>query len=359
MFINKFVFSSVYIFVFLLSRNSYSNPYALAVKEVAKASQTKEGQKAWGMANDTTKPMADAVSNSQKNILSGKAFEEESGSQRMISGAAMGAGGIGLSKYMSAKSEESADKEAEEDMKSYLETFRCKVSDKQYKGGEKNISTDGGNALIENYQEFKTLSAQLKEKKELLEMSAGIESEVVLDKANIGLYDDVNIGKTTGHYASVSKALTDPDSEDAKKWNEEKDKTKNTKIAGGVAAVAGIGGGLVGNMILERKAGNNAKSDGSNDSSSGGVLENIKSGVLDKAKGVISENSKSDGSNDSSSGGMLDNLKGGILDKAKGVISEKAGGLINNNSGSEAGQGSGVLDGIKGKIGGLVNNQGK
>lgn len=315
MFVNKFLI--LCLFSFFVLNNSYANPYALAIKEIAKASQTKEGQKAWGMANDNTKPLSDANANTQKNILSGKAFEDESNTtqNKLLTGGAMGLGGIGASKYFQAKSEESSDKEAEEDMKAYLETFKCKLSDKQYKGGEKNIQTDGGNVLIESYQEYKNLAMEVKTKKEIFEMPAGIESETIFDKAAIGLYDDVNIGKTKGAYASISNALRDENSEDAKKWNAQKETTKNTKIAGGVAAVAGIGGGLVGNMLLNKKKTGDDKSDTSSNSS-GGMLDGVKSSLLDGAKNMVSE--KLSGSQENSSGGS------GILDSVK----DKVGGLI-------------------------------
>lgn len=317
MFVNKFLILCS--FSFLILNNSYANPYALAVKEIAKASQTKEGQKAWGMANDNTKPLSDANANTQKNILSGEAFEDKSNTteNKLLTGGAMGLGGIGASKFLQASSEESVDKESEEDMKAYLETFKCKLSDKQYKGGEKNIQTDGGNILIDSYQEFKNLAMEVKRKKEIFEMPAGIESEIVLDKADIGLYDDVNIGKSKGAYASISNALTDENSEDAKKWNEQKQATRNTKIAGGVAAVAGIGGGLVGNMLLNKKKTekdkDNSENSSDSDSSDSGILGEVKDGLLDSAKNIVSE--KLTGSNNSESG-VLD----GIKEKAGSVL---------------------------------------
>ncbi|MCR4917807.1 MAG: hypothetical protein K5912_02565, partial [Alphaproteobacteria bacterium] len=84
-------------------------------------------------------------------------------------------------------------------------------------------------------------------------MKPGIETEVVYDKAESGLYHYENIGKTGGAYTSLSNALLDANSEDAAAWDAEKDKTKKRLIAGATVAGVGAVGGFVGDKLIDKK----------------------------------------------------------------------------------------------------------
>lgn len=178
---------------------------------------------------------------------------ETSYANRMLTAATMAATGIGGMMLAQGLAEQKADKDAEQDMSAYLATFQCKIGNKgakTYVGGTKNIETPGANQLIDLYTEYAALATSLKERKELLGMKPGIESEVVIDKSTTGLYDDVGNGLRPGAYASIARALQDPDGEDAKKWATQvesaKSKTKTGGIIGGVGAV----GGAVGNIAI-------------------------------------------------------------------------------------------------------------
>ncbi|MCR4918054.1 MAG: hypothetical protein K5912_03885, partial [Alphaproteobacteria bacterium] len=83
-------------------------------------------------------------------------------------------------------------------------------------------------------------------------MKPGIETEVVYDKAESGLYHYENIGKTGGAYTSLSNALLDANSEDAAAWDAEKDKTKKRLIAGATVAGVGAVGGFVGDKLVDK-----------------------------------------------------------------------------------------------------------
>ena len=179
---------------------------------------------------------------------------EQSTANKLLSGAAIGAAGIGGMMLASGLAEQAADADAETAMRAYLETFYCKVGDggKNIKGGTRGAIVPGGNELIKLYSEYVSLANDLKARKTALGMKPGIESEAILDSATSGLYDDISVGKTGGAYASLARALQNPDGEDAKKWSEQKaasaSDVKTGAIVGGVGAV----GGAVGNLIINK-----------------------------------------------------------------------------------------------------------
>ena len=178
---------------------------------------------------------------------------EMSTANKMLGGLTMAATGVGGMMLAQSLAEQGADADAEMDMRAYLETFVCKYADgKSFKGGTENIELPGGNDLLPLYTEYVNLANDLKVRKEALGMRPGIESEKILDNATSGLYDDVALGKTGGAYASLARALQDPEGEDAKMWAEQKDKTKKNLTIG--ASVGGVGavGGVVGNAIINR-----------------------------------------------------------------------------------------------------------
>ena len=192
---------------------------------------------------------------------------EQSLANRMIGGASMGAMGIGGMQVASALAEQSADDAAERDMTAYLATFRCDYGAGQnIRGGETNITLPGANVLLPLYNEYTTLAADLKSRKESLGMAPGIESEVILDAT---LYDNESIGITDGAYTSLSRALSNPTGADAAEWAAQRAETaeqlKTGAIVAGVGAAVGIAGNIltnyVGDQPRERSAEINAKYD--------------------------------------------------------------------------------------------------
>ncbi len=186
-----------------------------------------------------------------------KAYEKEhSLANRMISGVAMATTGIGGMQLAQGLAEQSADKAAEADMQAYLATFTCKIGDaggKSYKGGEMGIEVSGGNQLTSLYQQYVDLAADLKERKNALGMAPGIESTVVMDKANMGLYDEISgSGIENGTYASLYRASRGNES-DQQKLAEQKDTSSNRvkggAIAAGAGTVVGVGGNVLNNYV--------------------------------------------------------------------------------------------------------------
>ena len=180
---------------------------------------------------------------------------EQSTANKLLGGASIAATGIGGMQLASAIAENRADDAAERDMAAYLATFRCDYGQgRNIMGGETDVQLPGGNNLIELKQQFIELAADLKTRKDALEMTPGIESEVILDSATMGLYDDESLGITDGAYTSLSRALSDPDGADAAEWAQQRSDTKSQLTTGAVMAGVGIVGGVVGNLLINRDA---------------------------------------------------------------------------------------------------------
>ena len=175
---------------------------------------------------------------------------EQSLANRMTGGIAIGATGIGGMQIGAALAEQSADDAAERDMAAYLATFRCDYgSGLNIQGGETNIQLPGANTLLPLYNEYTTLAADLKTRKEALGMAPGIESEVILDAATSGLYDNESLGITDGVYTSISRALMAPDGTDASEWAAQRADTQQQLKTGAIVAGAGALVGVAGNVL--------------------------------------------------------------------------------------------------------------
>jgi len=219
-----------------------------------------------------------------------KAYENEhSFANRMISGVSMGAMGIGGMKLAEGLSEQSADAAAARDMEAYMATFQCKIGNaggKTYTGGTKSIELPGANQLTPIYQEYVDLAASVKQRKNDLGMTPGIESQVILDKANMGLYDDEGHGIENGTYASLYRAAMGSEKDNAK-LAEQKDsaasKVKGGAIAAGGGALVGVGGNILNNYVdWGGDSSSSSKSSSSNSKSSSGLdLSGIKDSIGD------------------------------------------------------------------------------
>ncbi|MBQ8255672.1 MAG: OmpA family protein, partial [Alphaproteobacteria bacterium] len=188
--------------------------------------------------------------------------KEQSMENKLLGAAGMGMTGAGLSKSLSAGAEQKADEAAELDMAAYLATMHCSYAPgKNVKGGEKEVELPGANSLMPLYTEYVALANDLKVRKAALGMQPGIESEAILDGATSGLYDDVALGKTGGAYASLARALSDPNSEDAKKWAAQKEATAKDKKTGTTLAAVGAIGSAVANIAINSGDDKKEKSD--------------------------------------------------------------------------------------------------
>ena len=177
--------------------------------------------------------------------------KEQSTANKLLGAAGIGATGIGGMQLASAMAEQNADADAERAMRAYLATFHCNYGNtKNIAGGERDVELPGGNELINLYSEYVNLANDLKTRKTALDMRPGIESESILDAATSGLYDDDAIGKTSGAYTSLARALMDPTGADAAAWAAQKEETADKKKTGIITAGIGAAGSLAGNLAL-------------------------------------------------------------------------------------------------------------
>ncbi len=177
--------------------------------------------------------------------------KEQSDANKLLGAASIGAMGIGGMQALSALSEQRADEDAELDMSAYLATFRCDFGQgRNIQGGQTGIVLPGGNQLFSLYNEYKTLAADLKTRKEALGLTPGIESETILDKANTGLYDDIGSGRSDGAYTSLATALSNPNSADAAEWAAQREDTATQLQRGLITVGVGAAASIIGNLAI-------------------------------------------------------------------------------------------------------------
>ena len=176
--------------------------------------------------------------------------KEQSTENKLLGAAGIGATGMGAMEMASAMAEQQADQDAEVAMRAYLATFSCKYGNTTVTGGTQNAEIPGGNELINLYSEYVNLANDLKVRKNALGLKPGIESDSILDSATAGLYDDVSVGKTSGAYTSLARALADPTGEDAQKWKAQQEQTAEKLKKGAITAGIGAAGSLVANLAM-------------------------------------------------------------------------------------------------------------
>ena len=167
---------------------------------------------------------------------------------RLMSGAAIGATGIGGMQLASGIAEQSADADAAADMAAYTQKMQCRVSDRRYRFNEKSVNVGGENSLTGLYSEYVALADDLHERKDALGYAPGIESAVVFKREYTGLYDDVGSGVQNGTYASLYRASIGNENDISRIAGDTTD-TQN-RIDTGLGAVGiGAAGGAVGNIL--------------------------------------------------------------------------------------------------------------
>lgn len=177
--------------------------------------------------------------------------KEQATENKLLGAIGIGATGIGGMKMMSAAAEMSADQDAEDAMRAYLATFRCNYGDgKNVLGGRQEVALPGGNELMALYAEYVALANELRVRKAALGMRPGIEAESILDKVTSGMYDNATGAKTSGVFASLARALSDPNSADAAAWAQYKKDSASGVKKGAIISGAGAVGSAIGNMVI-------------------------------------------------------------------------------------------------------------
>ena len=181
---------------------------------------------------------------------------ETSIANKILGTASMAATGSGGMMLASGLTEQKADQEAEEKMRGYVATFKCNYGNTNVEYGTQPTELPTSTELYNLYAEYVTLANDLKLRKDVLGMRAGIESEPILNSATSGLYDDVSSGRSAGMYTSLARAILDPNGADAAAWAEQTKKSKNLVIAGATTAGVGVIGSIVGNVLINKDAPN-------------------------------------------------------------------------------------------------------
>ena len=172
---------------------------------------------------------------------------------RALGATTSAATGLGAMQLAEGIAEQNADRAAEEDMNAYIATMKCTYGKGQeVELGNQDVTLPGGNELVNLYTEYKQTAERLKATKKALGLRAGIENEVLYDKAQTGLYQYANTGKTGGGYTSLFNALTDETSDDAAAWASQKDISAQKRTAGTTAGSVGAIGGAAGNLLINK-----------------------------------------------------------------------------------------------------------
>ena len=224
---------------------------------------------------------------------------EQSTANKTLTAATTAATGLGMMNLAMGKSEQRVDDESDKAMEAYFATFHCTYGQgTTVKASLDEIELPGGNneKLMAYRSEYLALAKDLKQRKESLGMKPGIESETILDKADMGLYDDVNEGITSGQYGSIYRAKFLNSEEDQAKLDAERGASAQKVKAGGIAAGAGALGGIGGNSLINGALGDKVKGlIGGKGDDAGGLADKAKdllggdgaSGLADKAKGLL------------------------------------------------------------------------
>lgn len=203
-----------------------------------------------------------SIANDEKQAYDSAKATEQSKANRLLTAASSVATGIGGKELAQGLAEQKADRAAEQSMSAYIATMRCSYGNgKQVKAGMEEIELPGGNDgnIMKYRAEYVALAADLKERKTALGLKPGIESEEILDKSQMGLYDDENIGISDGAYASLYRAQMLGSEKDQQQIDDAKQTSKNRVIGGAVAAGVGVVGGIIGDELINQSLSSSTK----------------------------------------------------------------------------------------------------
>ncbi len=172
-------------------------------------------------------------------------------------GVSVGAAGIGGSMLMSGMAEQNQDELAKIAASANLSSITCSIGNRANIPLDSNsVFADGGNELMELYAEYTTISTRTKNSKTALNMAPGIESEVVMDKSTMGLYDDEGGTALNSTFASMSDAVRNPNDDNATQINQQSEDARKKVTTGAIVGAGGLAFGVGGDIltnVLENK----------------------------------------------------------------------------------------------------------
>lgn len=160
--------------------------------------------------------------------------------------------GEGAMKAAQALAEQKADRDAEIEMAEWISKMGCEYGNGQQVNLGKEETLPGGNELTQYYAEYKQLADKLKATKTALNLRPGIESEVLYDRAETGLYQYANAERQSGGFTSLSRALMNPEGTDAEQWNAQKAEVAKDLTTGTLLTAGGLVVGAAGNYLVNR-----------------------------------------------------------------------------------------------------------
>ena len=207
-----------------------------------------------------------------------------------VSTAAMGVGGMQLAQGLS---EQKSDKAATAEMQSYLSGMYCRYGVNRVDYGKMGVIISEENQLDLLREEFFNKAAELKNTKEQLGLKEGIESQVVFDKSETGLYSNEKLNRADSYFGRLSSALQDENGRDAQMLDAQSKTSKNRVIGGAIAvgagAAASIGGNALINKIKNKQAGKQDQPDEQKPESEIPEPEEVQSVIPEPEETVIPE----------------------------------------------------------------------
>lgn len=182
---------------------------------------------------------------------------EQSDANKLLTALTTATTGIGGKELAQGVSEQNADKTNEQNMNAYIATFSCSYGNgKIVKFGPDEIELPGGNdsEMIKLRNDYFSLANNLKEIKNVLDLSPGIESSIIFDKADIRLYDNETNVNNKGVYTSFYRANALNNETDKSNIEKEQTESKNRVTAGATLVGTGVVGGIIGNMLINKNS---------------------------------------------------------------------------------------------------------
>jgi hypothetical protein len=217
------------------------------------------------LANETSSQSTEEFRKTTEEKYKSARDNEQSDANKVLSAVGGAAGGLGGMEWAQGDAEQRADADAEREMSAYIATMKCEYGGGQQVDLGKEETLPGGNEMFSYKTEFKQLAEKLKATKAALNLRPGIESEVIYERAETGLYDYQTAETGGGANPSLSRALMNPDGADAAAWNTQKQESADKVKKGKIATITGIAAGAVGNAIINKNNTNTQKGDNCSD----------------------------------------------------------------------------------------------
>ncbi|MBO4683302.1 MAG: hypothetical protein J5611_01845 [Alphaproteobacteria bacterium] len=202
-----------------------------------------------------TEPDEEKVATAKQSQKEYELAREKEKAGRVNAGLSTLATGLGGYAAASSYFEQEADKKAEEDMRDYLSHMYCNYSGGGVASLGETVEIPGGDELFAYYNEYRNLANNLKQTKAALNLTPGLEAQVVYENSN--LYQYSSRTPRSGSTASLARALIDKDSEDAAAWNAQKEETAKDLRTGALVAAGGLAFGISNRIALDQKSEDN------------------------------------------------------------------------------------------------------